>query len=72
MARGRGRLPYAKEQTIERRAAAKVLKQLYPHEPREEIDRILWALHMANPKRTRRQLVRKTIEVITSTPAPLR
>lgn len=65
MARIRGRLPYGKKQTNERRAAAKVLKELFPYETQEEIDRVLWAWHMGNPKRTRRQLINLGIELFT-------
>jgi hypothetical protein len=63
--RHRGRVPYGKKQTNERRAAAKTLKALFPHETREEIDRVLWSWHMANPKRTRRQLVNLGTELFT-------
>jgi len=66
--RAKGRIPYGKKQTNERRAAAKTLKALYPCETREEIDRVLWSAHMANPKRTRRQLVRWGIRLFLECP----
>lgn len=63
MARNKTRIPYGKQQTNERSAAAKVLKKMFPNETRGEIDRVLWAYHMADPDRTRRQLIRKATEL---------
>ncbi len=52
------------------KAAIKTLKELYPHEPSEEIKRIVWAFVMAKPARSRHTLVEKAIEVLGSTPTP--
>lgn len=64
-------LGYQVAKREEFKAAASTLKKLYPHdphEPREEIERVLQALVMAKPTRSRYELVEKAIDVFETSP----